>query len=54
MINARLLEHNIVLLKHHYFETIELYLFLFDENMNATDQRIYQSMRTLNENITFT
>lgn len=54
IINARLLEHNIVLLKHQYYETIELYLFLFDEKMNSTDRSIYQSMRTLNDNITFT
>ena len=54
IINARLLEHNIVLLKHQYFETIELYQFLFDENMTSSDKSIYQSMRTLNDNITFT
>jgi len=47
IMNARLLEHHIVLLKHQYFATIELYLFLFEEKMNTVDRKIYESMRTL-------
>ena len=50
IINARLREHQLVLIKQDLFETIELYLFLFDDKLSEVDEKIYNSMRTLKLN----
>ena len=52
LVTARLHYYNIILIKKDFFESIELYLFLFNKHLNESEEKIYNSMRTFPKNFT--